>query len=175
MDSLAAKTLKKRDFQWIYALEPMVTACCRSIGLNAEQVEEAKAETFLAALKGAPKFQDRAAPSTWLWRIAYYQAVNILRRQVRDQGNVPLDESFYASSHVEPWQYLDRDETQATVQDAVSRLPRLWSTAIHRFYWEGKSTRQIAREMKVTDQAVRVYLFRGRRRLRDLLSETCAA
>lgn len=164
------ETLSPDRFHWIYALEPMIMSCCRALGLNADQVEEATAETFLAALKGASSYRGQASRSTWLWRIAYFQAINVLRRVGRDQACLPIDENLVPHSQVEPWQELAQAESHGQVYAAIRQLPEAWATAIEQFYWHCKSTQEIADTMNVTSEAVRVYLYRGRNRLRGLLT-----
>ena len=53
---------------------------------------------------------------------------------------------------------------------AVDKLPESWARAIRMFYWQTKSTREIARDMDVYVGVVRAYLFRGRNRLRQMLT-----
>ncbi len=172
MVSLGVQSSRKSsDTHWVCQYEAMVAACCRGLGLDADQVEEATAETLLAALKGASTFAGRASRTTWLWRIAYFQAVNVLRRQGRDQNRVPLHEEYYEYRQPEPWQQLVQIERADCVSEALQQLPTPWATAIRQYYWQCKSTQEIANTMQVTSRAVRVYLYRGRSRLRDLLGE----
>ena len=183
MVSLAVKSQQQRieeeavstgGCHWLYTLEPLVVSCCRTLGLNADQIEEVTSETFLAALKGSSSYRGQASRSTWLWRIAYFQAINVLRRVGRDQGCLPVDENLMPHSQMEPWQELARDETHRHVFIAIRQLPEAWATAIEQYYWQCKSTQEIADAMNVTSEAVRVYLYRGRNRLRGLLA-ACVA
>ena len=117
----------------------------------------------------APRRSCDELASTWLWRIAYHQAVNVLRRKGRDRGSLPLDENSLASLQPEPWQALAQAEMGGHVCAALRQLPQAWATAIREYYWHCKSTQEIAAVMNVSSQVVRVYLFRGRNRLRCLL------
>jgi len=56
------------------------------------------------------------------------------------------------------------------VWHAVECLPRLWAVAIVLFYREGKNVSEIAKIMKKRNNTIKTYLFRGRKKLRELLA-----
>jgi RNA polymerase sigma-70 factor (ECF subfamily) len=60
-----------------------VFLCCRGLGLRDDEAEDVTSETFLAAYKGMRHYSGQAELSTWLWSIAYRQAVNYLRKNRR--------------------------------------------------------------------------------------------
>jgi len=70
-----------------------------------------------------------------------------------------------------PAQRAERREQVERLRDAMERLPHPWATAIRLYYWQDQSTARIAQAMDVSDGAVRVYLARGRGRLRALLAD----
>jgi RNA polymerase sigma-70 factor (ECF subfamily) len=68
----------------------MVFLCCHTLGLRAEEADDVASETFLTAYNALRRYRGRAKLSTWLWRIAYCQAVDYLRKN-RKYGQL-LDE-----------------------------------------------------------------------------------
>jgi len=94
-----------------------------------------------------------------------------LRRQSRHQKS--KDQSTAAAptskGQVPPAQIVETEESCSRLRLALSQLPDTWATALDLFYWQAKSTPEIARVMKVTAGVVRAYLFRGRKRLRELM------
>jgi len=62
-------------------------------------------------------------------------------------------------------------EKEKIVWEAVGRLPRLWAVATVLFYREAKNIKEIAKIMRVRQNTVKTYLFRGRKRLKELLAE----
>jgi RNA polymerase sigma-70 factor (ECF subfamily) len=62
-------------------------------------------------------------------------------------------------------------ETEQVVWEAVERLPRLWRVAVVLHYREEKGIADIAKIMDTRENTVKTYLFRGRQKLREMLSE----
>jgi RNA polymerase sigma factor (sigma-70 family) len=150
---------------------PMVLECCRRLQLPADQVEDVVSETFTKAYEGLPGFKGFSTLGTWLWTIAYRQGVTCLRRHRRQNVDSWGEElNARPSSDPCPAQHAERQEQVGRLLDAMDRLPDPWATAIRLHYWQDQSTARIAEVMKVSDGVVRVYLSRGRSRLRSLLA-----
>ena len=62
-------------------------------------------------------------------------------------------------------------ETEQVVWEAVERLPSLWRVAVVLHYREEKAIADIAKIMDTRENTVKTYLFRGRQKLREMLSE----
>ena len=158
--------------EFVNKYQQLVFLCCRTLGLNEAEAEDAASETFLAAYKAINRYRGQAELSTWLWRIAYRQAVNHLRKNRRERrllaepGAQPLD-----SNKTQVRAGLETKERAEFIWQAVKRLPRLWAVAIVLFYREEKSISEIAEIMKKRKNTVKTYLFRGRKRLKELLAD----
>jgi RNA polymerase sigma-70 factor (ECF subfamily) len=154
---LAQKTAKRHRRIWLRRLlegdheafaefveryKEQVFLCCRTLGLKDDEVEDVASETFLAAYKGIRGYRGQARLGTWLWRIAYCQAVNYLRKNQRKH------------------QLLTEPDEQ------------LADVAVVLFYREEKSISEIAKIMKKRKNTVKTYLFRGRERLKELIGPT---
>ena len=150
-----------------------VFLCCRRLGLREDEVEDVASETFLAAYNGLSRYSGRAELSTWLWSIAYRQAVSYLRKNRRQwQLEAELDESRQVGSgeEQEPAAAIQGKETEKIVWEAVERLPRLWAVAIILYYREEKSIIDIAKIMQAKENTIKTYLFRARGRLKKALA-----
>lgn len=151
--------------------EPMVNACGRRLGLTHDEVEDVIGETFLAAYRSVHQFNGQSSPASWIWTIAYRQAINHLRRHTRHhQHRRPLQLDAFYHEESQPQILVEKQEAQTHLKQAVNQLPTPWATAIRLFYWQAKSTAEIAQTMNVGVGVVRAYLFRGRHRLRSLLA-----
>ncbi|MHC4792607.1 MAG: RNA polymerase sigma factor [Planctomycetota bacterium] len=110
--------------------------------------------------------------STWLWRIAYRQAVNYLRKKGKQQQLLVEPEGKAADNRTaEMLAEIERKERAEFVWQAVERLPRIWAVAIVLFYREEKSIMEVAKIMKKRKNTIKTYLFRGRKRLKELLAD----
>ena len=108
--------------------------------------------------------------STWLWAIAYRQAVNYLRKNKRTWQL--LDESqgqAGQSKEQTPSAAAQDREQERIIWDAVGQLPRLWAVAVILYYREEKMISEIAKIMRIRENTVKTYLFRARRKLKEIL------
>lgn len=155
-----------------------VFLCCRKLGLKEDETEDVAGETFLAAFRSIGRYKGRSELSTWLWSIAYRQAVNFLRKQ-RNRPNLEGEQDGQIDGIEqqpglidEPAVSVQSKETGKIVWDAVGRLPRLWALAVILYYREQKSVSDIAEIMCTGENTVKTYLHRARERLKETLAAT---
>ena len=127
---------------------------------NREDAEEILQDTILQFLKTAPALESLEHEKAWLLRVAANlsknrQKYNTLRRT--DE----LAEELAAE---------DREEL-SFIWEAVRQLPPNYREAIHLFYLEGYSTREIAGILNQKEATVRSHLQRGREKLKAILGE----
>ncbi len=158
--------------EFVDKYKEMVFLCCRTLGLREDEADDVASETFMAAYRGISRYRGQAKLSTWLWRIAYHQGVNYLRknRRVKQLLAEPVGQ-LADSKEQRPAAALQQREEERIVWEAVGRLPRLWAMATILFYREEKNVKEIAKIMRVRQNTVKTYLFRGRKRLKELLAD----
>ena len=157
--------------EFIDKYKEMVFLCCRTLGLQDVEAEDVASETFLAAYKGLRRYGGRAQLSTWLWAIAYRQAVGYLRKNRRHQQlKAEPEKLITGSKEKEPAATIQSEETGKIAWQAVEQLPRLWKMAIILYYREGKSIADIANIMRTRKNTIKTYLFRGREMLKQILA-----
>jgi RNA polymerase sigma factor (sigma-70 family) len=150
---------------FIARYQQQVFMCCRTLGLNTNETEDVASETFLAVYQGITKYTGRAKLSTWLWKIAYNKSISYLRQKIRRQK---LQEKLQN-------QYTDVEKTvpsgQSTeiVWETVKKLPQDQAMAVVLYYRQEKSIKEIADIMKKSQNTVKIWLFRGREKLKELL------
>ena len=127
---------------------------------NMEDAEEVLQDTLVQFLKTAPAFESGEHEKAWLLRVAGNLSKNRLSyNAVRTSDE--LNEELAAE---------DREDL-SFVWQAVKDLPEKYREAIHLFYYEGYSTKQIASILQRSEATVRSDLHRGRAMLRDMLKE----
>ena len=119
--------------------------------------DDAVAEAFARALGRAGQIRD---PLPWLYRTAFRLAAEDLRRQRRAPEPEPEPGRQHASAAglgalVPALRQLSPAQRAAVVLHCEADLP----------------VREVARRMGTSAGAVKVHLFRGRRRLRELLGD----
>ena len=159
--------------EFVRKYEQMVFLCCRTLGLREDEADDVASETFVAAYQGLPKYAGRAKLSTWLLRITYNKAVTHLRKKKRHrQLSASLEKQLVDTYDKTPPAELENRQMCEILWQAVGRLPGFWAVAIVLFYREEKSIAEIAKIMKKRKNTVKTYLFRGRKRLKELLADT---
>jgi len=158
--------------EFVERYKEMVFLCSRTLGLGEDEIEDVASETFMAAYKGISRYRGQAELGTWLWRIAYHQGVNYLRKNRRGKQLLAEQDVQVADSKEQmPAAVVHSKEKERLVWEAVGRLPRLWAVATVLFYREEKNIKEIAKIMRVRQNTVKTYLFRGRKRLKELLAD----
>jgi RNA polymerase sigma-70 factor (ECF subfamily) len=157
----------------LYGLALRVT---RDPDLAADAVQEA----FATALERAADFRGESSLGTWLHRIVYNKAIDLLRHRGR-QAPLPDEESAAAAdderlAQVPAWsrppdQILYGEETRKALDEALGRLTPQQRAVFTLREMEGLTTDEVASMLELEPGAVRVHLHRARLRLRSLLGE----
>ena len=127
---------------------------------NMEDAEEVLQDTLIQFLKTAPVFLSREHEKAWLLRVAANLSKNRLNYNKLRQTD-ELNEELTAEGR----------EDLSFVWDAVRQLPESCREAVHLFYYEGLSTKQIASVLQRKESTVRSDLHRGREQLKTILKE----
>jgi RNA polymerase sigma-70 factor, ECF subfamily len=117
--------------------------------------DDAVAEAFARALARAGQIRD---PVPWLYRTAFRLATEDLRRERREPGR-------------EPDQAADSAAGLGALVPALRQLSPAQRAAVVLHYEADLPVQEVARRMGTSAGAVKVHLFRGRRRLRELLGD----
>jgi RNA polymerase sigma factor (sigma-70 family) len=152
------------DFVKKYQQE--VFLCCRTLGLSNDESEDVASESFMAAYQGIRKFAGKSKLNTWLWKITYYKSINYLREKIRRHNlHEKLQKNYQQETTRE--NFSENDES---VWNAVKKLPADQAMAIILFYRQDKSIKEIANIMRKNQNTIKINLFRGREKLKELLS-----
>jgi RNA polymerase sigma-70 factor (ECF subfamily) len=156
-------------------------AVARRLLSSEEDARDAVQEAFLNAFRNIDRFEGQALLSTWLHRII----VNVSLMKLRSRKRKPeesldhllpafKDDGHFAErfeSGTEPAdQRLAREEEQAAVRAAIDELPDHYRTILLLRDIEGIGTQEVAEQLGITPNAVKLRLHRARQALRTLLA-----
>jgi len=113
-----------------------------------EVASDAVAEAFAQALRRDGDIRD---VERWVWKAAFSIAAGELKQRRRSSPEVdrPVDDALPTFE----------------LRDALMGVSQKQRASLFLFYWGGYQPREIARMIGSTQSAVRVHLFRGRKRL----------
>ena len=154
--------LYENNFDRVYAF-----VVCRV--RDRAEAEELTAEVFHRALSNLGRFEWRGVPfAAWLLRIA----ANILAdrwQQAAKGSGIPMD--LLEESGEEPGTE-EHVERRAMLFQLVDRLPADQRTVILLRFVEQKSVREIAKQFRRSEGAIKQLQFRALQTLRDQLKES---
>lgn len=116
---------------------------------------------FLKYLTSAPAFDSPEHEKAWIIRTA----INTCKDHLKSaffRRTVPLEEAAAVAAPQAP---------QIQLLDAMKDLPENQRISIYLYYYEDYSAREIGQLLRKSEHTVNQYLSRGRRKLREILSE----
>lgn len=173
--------LRRRDPQALAILFEQHADAIHRLALNvlggdAQQADGVVQNTFIALIEHVEQFEGRARISTWLYRVAYNEALRRLRR-ARPQLALDdaLDEDLPMPASLFDWRDLPEEalrqqEARAMMQAAIDALPASLRAAFTLRDVQEFSTREVAEILSISEAAVKVRLHRARLALREALS-----
>ena len=147
--------LYELNFERVYAY------AIRRVGNRAE-AEDLTAEVFHHALANLKRFEWRGIPfAAWLFRIAG----NLLSDRWQRSGREVADDSQIESAQVSPIE-IEEVERRGTLFRLVSTLPEEQRRVVVLRFVEQRSIKEVAREVRKTEGAVKQLQFRALKFLR---------
>jgi RNA polymerase sigma-70 factor, ECF subfamily len=146
----------------------------RGILADDAEAEDVMQEAYMRAFRELATFRGESLFSTWLTRIACYEALARVRKRGRlvrlvpDAGCEPSDPPSPASG---PERELENRELQAVLREAVEVLPDPLRAVFCLREIEGLSTEETADALGLSVENVRVRLHRAKHSLRQALDK----
>ncbi|HKS67788.1 MAG TPA: RNA polymerase sigma factor [Candidatus Acidoferrales bacterium] len=143
----------------------------RAILRDEAETEDVMQDAYVRAYQHLEQFERRAAFSTWLTRIAVHEALARVKKRSRTQqldldgaeGESPMDPSDPA---LDPEQDTSRSELSRMLEDAIMGLPDEYRAVLMLRDVEELSTAETAAALNITEENVKVRLFRSRAMVR---------
>lgn len=163
----ALDELLRRHYDRIYAI-------CRRIAGNDADAADATQEALMAIVRGVAKFDNRAAFSTWSYRVATNACLDELRRRKRRPTPALVDEhDGWADQNIDDHspdfdeQLVVRDE----LQTALNQLPEEFRAPVVLRDCGGLDYAEIAETLGIPPGTVRSRIARGRTKLAELMDQ----
>jgi len=147
----------------------------RGILRDESEVEEVMQEAYVRAYEHIDQFAGRSKFSTWLTKIAVYEAYARLKSRHRTSGFHDYMEELMATSDRSPEERTFDAEMRSLLERAIDSLPAEYRAVLMMRDVEGFSTSETAECLNITEQNVKVRLFRARATIRRQLFERAGA
>ncbi|MCL2822027.1 MAG: sigma-70 family RNA polymerase sigma factor [Firmicutes bacterium] len=129
---------------------------------NKQDSEDIVQEVFLTLHKNRPALASQDHLKAWLIKVATNKAKNHLRYNTKKR-TLPLDENIIAK--------YDLDSDNADLLNAISKLKPVDKNIVFLYYYDGQSTKQIAKLLNKNENAISKRLQRVKQKLKMMLEE----
>ena len=136
-----------------------------------EEAEEVAQDSFIKAYDSLGTFRGDSKFTTWLYRIVYHKSLDRLKMNKRHSA-YEINEEITDDSldHIENGlEYLLSNERTALIRKCIAELPEDEAAIITFYYFEEQSVREIAEVTGLTEDNIKIKLYRSRKKLFSLL------
>ena len=145
---------------------------------NREEVDDLSQEVFVRVFRSLDRFEYDSSLYSWIYRIAVNLCIDEIRKK-KIRKLIPLE--FLTESKLEGEKKsgavataadeLLRKEKEERIRAALDRLSPLHRTVILLREYQDLSYAEIAKTLRISQQAVKSRIFRAREELRELLKD----
>ena len=148
---------------------PIYNAAFRVLG-NAADAADITQDVFLRISQHIDEYDAEHKFFSWVYRIALNQAINLARRNWREE---PLDDgdALEGDGATDPERSVQRAELTAGVQGALLKLRVDDRAVLALRHFSELSYREIGEVLSIDEKTVKSRLFEARLRMRELLRE----
>lgn len=138
-----------------------------------EEAEEITQDVFLKAYEALGSFRKESKFTTWLYKIAYHKALDKVRG-TKQTILMELNENLKVPQVQDLEDGLDlmlREERSQLVKSCIEKLPPQEAALISLYYFEEQSVKEIAEVTGLSEDNIKIKLYRSRKILFSLLEE----
>lgn len=151
----------------------MVFSLAMKVTRNREEAEEVSQDTFIKAFKSIQKFKGDSKFSTWLYKIAYNNCMDRVKKVAKKYNTDSIDEVIEnrIQATENTMQTIERKERAELMNACLLELPEDERTIIWLFYYEELSLKEIIEVTSLSNANLKVKLHRARKKLLAIVQE----
>ena len=136
-----------------------------------EEAEEVAQDSFIKAYESLKSFRGESKFSSWLYSIAYRKGLDALRKNKKYKASEIIDDitEGEVSGIEDALYYLEDQERKKAIQDCILKLAADEAAIITLYYFQDQSVREISSITQLSEDNIKVKLFRSRKKLFGLL------
>ncbi|MBR3422232.1 MAG: RNA polymerase sigma factor [Ruminococcus sp.] len=132
--------------------------------------EELAEDVFCGLLLDKPRFGGKSSFKTWLYSIARYKALQMMKKAKRT-ADIPVDEMYTLTDEADIEREHIRNEQKIAVHRAMKRIASDYSQVLYLTYFEGFNNTETAKIMKKNNRQIENLLYRAKSALRAELEK----
>ena len=133
--------------------------------------EDLVSDVFFDVWRQADRFEARAAVSTWLLAIARFKALSALRRRTDVEFNDEMAATIVDPAD-DPEVALQHKNSAEMLRQCLIKLSPAHAEIIDLVYYHGKSVKEVAEIIGISDATVKTRMFYARKKLAQLVQDT---
>lgn len=141
---------------------------------NDMDAEEVLQDAFIKVYKSLDSFKNEAKFSSWLYRIVYNTGISAIRKKNYNISSFE-DNNVEASDYSE-FNYgfinISKNEQSFYIKEAIEKLKPEEAFILTLYYYEDKTSVEIAKITGLEENNVRIKMHRARKRLQKKLEES---
>ena len=125
-------------------------------------------DTFFKAYKKIKSFKEKSKFSSWLFQIGYRKTLDFIAKKKRQR--IVLDKMGAKSQMASNEEEFEIKQADRAIGKMIDDLQQNHRTALHLFYKEEMTYKEIAAVMRVPINTVKSHIHRGKEIIRDKIS-----
>jgi RNA polymerase sigma-70 factor (ECF subfamily) len=143
--------------------------CCALLRDQA-LAQDVTQESLVRIWKGLPRYDGRAALSSWIYTISRNRCLSALERRRAIGANLEGDAELESIAAAEPDPHQSEDRA-TRLRQLVAFLPERYRRTLTLFYFEDRSVAEVASLLGSPEGTIKTTLFRARAALAEALKE----
>ena len=155
---------------WLGEHGSSVMKVARAYTLTSDECQDLAQEILLQAWRSLPKFEHKASPATWFYRVALHTAMNWKRKDKprRTRQQPLLDVQVLAADGANSAQQAQQRDIVEQLYKAIHQLPKT-DAALVLLYLDELSYQEMAEVLGISESNVGVKLNRAKKALSALM------
>ena len=136
-----------------------------------EEAEEVAQDSFIKAFDSLKTFRGDSKFSTWLYRIVYHKSLDRIKKNNRHR-TYEINEEITACrlDQIENGlEFMMNEERSKMIRSCIAKLPEDDAVIITLFYFEEQSVKEISKVTDLSEDNIKIKLYRSRKKLFTLL------
>jgi RNA polymerase sigma-70 factor (ECF subfamily) len=162
---------KSLFMNWLGDHGAAVLKVARAYTLTNDECQDLAQEILLQAWQSLPKFEGKASPATWFYRVALHTAMNWQRKDKprRTRQQPLLEVQVLTTEGTSSSEQVQHRETVEQLYNAIHQLPKA-DAALVLLYLDELSYREMADVLGISESNVGVKLNRAKKALSALMN-----